>query len=111
MAIAMINPYIIAVLAVISAVDGAAFLLLYREMRNNPQVLVSRFKLNGDKTVRDFGVFLVSNIGLAFSMAFSALGVIYSNKIFMIISYSGQALFSFMVVAIFVSWVKKYAIK
>lgn len=108
--VGVINPYIIAVLAVLASIDGAAFVLLYREMRASPQVLMSKFKLNGDKTVRDFGVMLVSNIGLALSMLLSALGVIYSNQIFMIASYIGQALFALLIVGVFASWVKKYAI-
>ena len=111
MATGPINLYILGVLAFISAVDGAVFLILYREMLKNPQVLMAKFKLNGSKTVRDFGFLLVSNIGLALSMAFSVLGVVYSSKILITASYIGQGLFSFLVVAVFVSWVKKYAIR
>lgn len=98
------------VIAAFGLVYGVALLVFYLKLRENPKLLMSRFKLNKDKTVRDFKFLLISNLGLAVSMTLLVYGSSAGSSLILNLSYIGQVLFAALAVSTIGTWVIDYVL-
>lgn len=98
------------VIAAFGFVYGLALLIFYSKLRNNPEMMMARFKLNKDKTVRDFKFLLISNVGLALSMAMLVYGSSADMSLILNLSYVSQVLFAALAVSTIGTWVIDYVL-
>ena len=98
------------VISILGTVYGIALILFFRELRNRPETVMARFKLNKENTIKDFRRMLAGNIMLAFSMGLLFSGAISQNEIMLNISYVFQAISTGIVVYTILKWVKDYAV-
>lgn len=98
------------VMSILGTVYGFALILFFRELRRRPETVMARFKLNKDKTIRDFRRMLAGNLMLAFSMVLMLAGVLGKNSLVLNISYTCQVVSSGIIVYTISSWVREYAL-
>lgn len=99
------------VISILGAVYGFALIIFFRELREKPQTVMAQFKLNKDKTVKDFGRMLAGNILLVLSMGLLFIGALNQNNLIMNISYVSQIISSSLIVYTISTWVIDYAIR
>lgn len=97
------------VISILGTVYGFALILFFRQLRKRPETVMARFKLNKDKTIKDFRRMLAGNIMLAFSMALLLAGIVGKNNLILNISYICQVMSSAIIVYTITTWVKDYA--
>lgn len=97
-------------IAAFGFVYSIALVIFYLGLRRNPKMIMSKFKLNGDETVRDFKFLLVSNVGLAVSMALLFYGSYADISLILNLSYVSQVLFSAIAVSTIGAWVIDYVL-
>lgn len=95
-------------ISILGSIFGVICLALYGELRRNPKTVMAKFKLQPDKTERDFRMMLYANGGLTLFMAVLALGISLGDENLVNMAYIGQSLSAFIVVDIIGSWVFKY---
>lgn len=99
------------VISIMGAVYGFALILFFKELRKRPETVMARFKLNKEKTVKDFRRMLAGNIVLAVSMAILFTGAFAGNSTALNISYTLQVISTGLIVYTISTWVRDYAIR
>jgi drug/metabolite transporter (DMT)-like permease len=98
------------IVALLSLVYGATLIIFLKELRENPKAVMARFKLNREKTTRDFKYMLLGNVTVALFMFTLFIALQTRNIALLNAAYAGQVLGSAMVVITILSWVKEYAV-
>jgi hypothetical protein len=97
------------VISILGTVYGFALIMFFRELRKRPETVMARFKLNKEKTIKDFRRMLAGNIMLALSMALMLSGIARQNNLVLNISYICQIASSAIIVYTITTWVRDYA--
>ncbi len=99
------------IIALLSLFYGAAMLLLMKKLREDPETVMARLKLNKASTTKDFKNMMLGNITIAAFMFVLLIATETEITALFHAAYAGMILGSGLVVAVMLKWVKNYAME
>ena len=96
------------VISGIGLIYGVAIVLFFLKLREKPETVMAKFKLNKQDTIGDFRRMVTGNILRFFAMFIMVLGSSVGNQLIINVAYVAQATAASFVAYTIAGWVRDY---